>query len=55
MVCQTMLMLNTLYLGLLSLLAVVFVRDEFSNRTFGMSLFCGATRRKVLLAKTIVL
>jgi len=54
MVYQIMLMPNTLYSGLLSLLAAVFVCDEFLNRTFGMSLFCGAARHKVLLAKTIV-
>lgn len=34
--------------------ASVFICNEFSNRTFGISLFSGCSRRKILLSKVIV-
>lgn len=33
------------------LFAAVFICNEFSNRTFGMSLLCGSSRKKVFLSK----
>lgn len=36
------------------LFAAVFLCGEFSNRTFGMSLLCGYSRRKVFLSKILV-
>ncbi|MCM1045136.1 MAG: ABC transporter permease [Candidatus Gastranaerophilales bacterium] len=54
MVYQVMRMPNTLYAGWTGLFAAAFVCDEFSNRTFGMSLCCGATRCKVLLSKALI-
>lgn len=35
------------------LFAAVFICSEFSNRTFGMSLLCGSSRKKVVLSKII--
>lgn len=37
-----------------SIFAAIFVCNEFSNRTFGMSLFSGCLRRDILLSKAIV-
>lgn len=53
-VYHVMLMPDILYSGLVGLWAASFVCDEFSNRTFGMSFFTGATRCKVFLAKAVV-
>ena len=36
------------------LFAAVFLCVEFSNRTFGMSLLCGHSRRKIFLSKAFV-
>ena len=36
------------------LFAAIFVCSEFSNRTFGMSLLCGYSRKKVFLSKILV-
>ena len=36
------------------LFAAVFICNEFSNRTFGMSLLCRSSRKKVYLSKIVV-
>jgi hypothetical protein len=36
---------------LISILAAIFICKEFDNRTFGLSLFSGFTRRKLMAAK----
>jgi len=43
-----------MYMGLTAVFAAIFVCSEFSNRTFGMSLFSGCARWRVLLSKVIV-
>ncbi|GHV49039.1 hypothetical protein FACS189499_09720 [Clostridia bacterium] len=40
---------------LVSVLASIFVCGEFANRTFGISLFSGYSRRKLMAAKLIML
>ena len=40
---------------LTSILAAIFICGEFSNRTFGLSLFSGFTRRKLMFSKIAVL
>lgn len=53
-VYHVMLMPDSLYSVLNGLWAASFVCGEFSNRTFGMSFFSGATRCKVFLSKAVV-
>lgn len=43
-----------MYMGMAAIFAALFVCNEYSNRTFGMSLFSGCTRWRVLLSKAIV-
>lgn len=43
-----------MYMGLTAIFAAIFVCNEFSNRTFSMSLFSGCPRWRVLLSKVIV-
>ncbi|MGL6198958.1 MAG: ABC transporter permease [Lachnospiraceae bacterium] len=43
-----------MYMSLAAIFAAIFVCNEFSNRTFGMSLFSGCPRWRVLLSKVIV-
>ena len=45
---------DLIYAALICLFTNSYVCDEFSNRTFGMSLLCGFSRRNVFLAKTLV-